>query len=586
MTDAVKSPQKELAERFQNAVAKAFGPEHAGLDPLVRRSDRADFQANLAMSLGKAVKKPPREVAQALLDAIEASDVCEKLEIAGPGFINITLKNSYLDSLLSRTWQDARLGVPTAEKPETVVIDYGSPNVAKEMHVGHLRPCVIGDCLVRVLDFAGHRVIRQNHIGDWGTPFGMLIEHLLDLGGADKASELSLGELDAFYKAARKKFDSDATFAERARTRVVALQGGDAATLELWHILVEASKRNFEKIFARLGVTMQPADTRGESFYNPFLPEIAADLETRGVAAVQEGALCIFPDGFKNREGEPLPVIVRKSDGGYGYAATDLAALRFRAQELHGDRLLYVVGSPQAQHFAMVFAAARLAGYVGDGVRTEHVGFGSVLGQDRKMMKTRSGDTLRLLELLDEGKERALAELNQREANGKLDVAADAKSALAVALSLAAIKYTDLSNDRIKDYVFDWDRMLAAEGNTGPYLQYAQARQCSVLRKLESGEGVRPEAIRVEQESEHQLALLVTGFGDAVDAVATTLEPHKLCSYLYDLASCFSSFYNNCPVLKADTPEQRASRVVLTDLTRRVLVQGMSLLGIDAPERL
>jgi arginyl-tRNA synthetase len=583
MTDVLKSPQQELSERFQQAVAKAFGPEHASLDPLVRRSERADFQANLAMSLAKRLGlKNPREAAQTLLAALSVEDICDKVEIAGPGFFNLTLKNAYLDRLLSATLRDPRLGVAASASPETVIVDYASPNVAKEMHVGHLRPCVIGDCLVRVLAFAGHRVIRQNHIGDWGTPFGMLIEHLLDRGGAEKAAELSLGELDTFYKAARKKFDEDAAFAERARQRVVALQGGDAATLELWRTLVDASTRAFEKVFARLGVTMQPTDTRGESFYNPFLPEIAADLEARGVARVEGGALCVFPDGFKNREGEPLPVIVRKSDGGYGYAATDLAALRFRAHELHGDRILYVVGSPQAQHFAMVFAAARMAGYVGPGVRTEHVGFGSVLGQDRKMMKTRSGDTLRLLELLDEGRERALAEIEKR----GTDIPPEARPALAVSLSLAAIKYADLSNDRIKDYVFDWDRMLAAEGNTGPYLQYAQARQCSMLRKLEPGEQVDPGALRIQHEREHALALLLLGFGAAVDEVVAALEPHKLCSYLYDLASAFSSFYKDCPVLKAETPELRASRVALCDLTRRVLVQGMSLLGIDAPERM
>jgi arginyl-tRNA synthetase len=581
MTEVTKSPQQELTERFQRAVATAFGPEHAGMDPLVRRSDRADFQANLAMSLGKALKKPPREVAQAVLNALGAADVCDKVEIAGPGFINITLTNGYLDQLLTRTFDDPRLGVPPTASPQTVVVDYAGPNVAKEMHVGHLRPCVIGDCLVRVLEFAGHRVIRQNHIGDWGTPFGMLIEHLLDLGGVEKASELSLGELDAFYKAARKKFDGDPAFAERARQRVVLLQGGDEATLELWRILVEASTRSFQKVFARLGVTMQPTDTRGESFYNQYLPEIAADLEARGVARVQEGALCVFPDGFKNREGEPLPVIVRKSDGGFGYAATDLAALRYRAQVLGGDRLLYVVGSPQAQHFAMVFAAARLAGYVGDAVRTQHVGFGSVLGQDRKMMKTRSGDTLRLLELLDEGKERALAELDKR-----ADLPVEGREALAVSLSLAAIKYTDLSSDRIKDYVFDWERMLAAEGNTGPYLQYAQARQCSMLRKLDPGESVDPSAIRVQHEREHALGLHLLSFGAAVSEVEASLEPHKLCSYLYELAAAFSSFYQECPVLRAESREVRASRVALTELTRRVLVQGMSLLGIDAPERM
>jgi arginyl-tRNA synthetase len=583
MTDAVKPPLQELAERFQQAVARAFGPEHAQLDPLVRRSDRADFQVNLAMSLGKTLKMPPRQVAGELLAALQVDDICEKVEIAGPGFINVTLKNDYLARLASATLLDARLGVPKARKPETVVVDYGGPNVAKEMHVGHVRPCDIGDCLVRVLEFAGHRVIRQNHIGDWGTPFGMLIEHLLDLGGLEKAAELSVGELDAFYKAARKKFDGDSSFAERSRQRVVLLQSGDPATLELWRTLVDASTLHFEKVFARLGVTMTSADTRGESFYNAFLPEIAEDLERRGIARIGDGALCVFPDGFKNREGAPLPLIVRKSDGGFGYAATDLAALRYRAQELHGDRILYVVGSPQAQHFAMVFAVARMAGYVGEGVRTEHVGFGSILGNDRKMMKTRSGDTLRLIELLDEGRERALAELDKR----GVDLSAEAKAELADALSLSAIKYTDLSSDRIKDYVFDWDRMLAPEGNTGPYLQYAQARRRSLLRKLAAGEVVTAEAIRIQHERERALALLLTGFGEAVDAVATGLEPHKLCSFLYEVASAFASFWVECPVLKDDVPaDVRASRIALTDLTGRVLVQGMDLLGIRAPERM
>jgi arginyl-tRNA synthetase len=583
MIDAAKPPLQELAERFQQAVARAFGPEHAELDPLVRRSDRADFQVNLAMSLGKSLKQPPRQVADKLLGALQVEDICETVEIAGPGFINIKLKNDYLARLASAALRDPRLGVGTTRKPETVVIDYGGPNVAKEMHVGHLRPCVIGDCLVRVLEFAGHRVIRQNHIGDWGTPFGMLIEHLLDLGGVEKAAELSVGELDVFYKAARKKFDGDPSFAERARQRVVLLQGGDPPTLELWRTLVDASKLHFEKVFARLGVTMTPADTRGESFYNAFLPQIAEDLAQRGIARIGDGALCVFPEGFKNREGAPLPLIVRKSDGGFGYAATDLAALRYRSQELHGDRVLYVVGSPQAQHFAMVFAVARLAGYVGDGVRTEHVGFGSILGNDRKMMKTRSGDTLRLIELLDEGRERAVAELDKR----GVDLSPEAKAELADALSLSAIKYADLASDRIKDYVFDWDRMLAAEGNTGPYLQYAQARRRSLLRKLAAGELVDAGAIRIQHERERALALLITGFGEAVDAVASTLEPHRLCSFLYELASAFASFWVECPVLKDDVPaEVRASRVALTDLTGRVLVQGMSLLGIQAPERM
>lgn len=585
MTNPVKSPLQELAERFQAATVRAFGPEHAHLDPLVRRSDRADFQANLAMSLAKLLSRSPRAVAQALIDALVIDDLCDKVEVAGPGFINLTLKNSYLDELLAATSRDARLGVATTSKPETVVVDYGGPNVAKEMHVGHLRPCIIGDCLARVLEFSGHHVIRQNHVGDWGTPFGMLIEHLLDLGGAEQAHELSVGELDGFYKAARKKFDADAAFAERSRRRVVSLQGGDVSSLELWRVLVNASQLHFEKVFARLGVTLTPEDTRGESFYNPFLPEIAEDLEQRGIARTEDGALCIFPEGFKNREGAPLPLIVRKSDGGFGYAATDLAALRYRVRALRGTRILYVVGSPQAQHFAMLFAAGRLASYVPDSVRTEHVGFGSVLGSDRKMMKTRSGETLRLIELLDEGREQALSRL---EARGS-DVAQEDWTELAGSISLAAIKYADLSSDRIKDYVFDWDRMLAPEGNTGPYLQYAQARRRSLLRKLRDGEALDGSAIRIQHARERALALLLGAFGEAVEAVVSTLEPHKLCSYLYQLASAFASFWADpeCAILKDGVPPQvRASRVALTDLTGRVLMQGMSLLGIEAPERM
>lgn len=588
MTSALKPPLEELAERFRQATVTAFGPEHAQLDPLVRRSDRADFQVNLAMSLGKAVKKPPRDVAQALLGVLSLDDVCEKVEIAGPGFINLTLKNEYLDRQLAGALHDPRLGVAKTAKPDTVVVDYGGPNVAKEMHVGHLRPCVIGDCLVRVLDFAGHQVIRQNHIGDWGTPFGMLIEHLLDLGGMEKASDLSVGELDAFYKAARKKFDEDPSFAERSRLRVVSMQGGDAATLELWRALVEASKKHFEKVFARLGVTMTPADTRGESFYNPFLAEIAADLETRGIAQVEKGALCVFPEGFKNRDGDPLPLIVRKSDGGFGYDSTDVAAVRYRAQELGGDRILYVVDSRQAQHFAMVFAVARLAGYVTEATRTEHVGFGSVLGADRKPMKTRSGDTLRLIELLDEGRERALVGVEKRLAERGTTLPEAEKSEIATFISLGAIKYADLSNDRIKDYIFDWDRMLAAEGNTGPYLQYALVRIRSIFRKLEQAGDSKPapEAIRIQHDREHALALSLIGFESAVQAVVSALEPHKLCGYLYELASAFSAFWVDCPVLSAENPETRASRLALSELTGRTLAQGLALLGIQAPERM
>jgi arginyl-tRNA synthetase len=578
----VGSPIAALHVRLQQAVARAYGPSHADVDPMVRRSVHSDYQANLALNLGHLLKRSPRDVAGEIVRSLDLGDLCEKVEIAGPGFINLRLSPRYLSELAAAILSDSRLGVAFATQPRTIVVDYAGPNVAKEMHVGHLRPCVIGDCLVRVMEFVGHRVLRQNHIGDWGTPFGMLIEHLIDVGGAENAVELSVGELDAFYRAARKKFDTDDAFAARARTRVVNLQGGDPTTLAFWRILVDASTEHFEKVFQRLGVTLTPSDTRGESFYNPFLAEIATDLERRGIATLEAGALCVFPEGFTNRSGAPLPLIVRKSDGGFGYDATDLAALRYRARELHGDRIMYVVDSRQAQHFAMVFAAARTAGYVGPDVLTEHVGFGTILGEDKKPLKTRSGENLRLIELLDEGRTRAIATLEQRGA----DVPRESWSALAESLSLAAIKYADLSSDRIKDYIFDWDRMLAAEGNTGPYLQYAQARRRSLLRRLEPNEVVVPDAIRVEHDCERALVLSLAGFGDAVHGVATHLEPHRLCSCLYDVASAFSSFWTECPVIRAETPALRASRIALTDVTGRVLMQGMSLLGIDAPERM
>ena len=378
---------------------------------------------------------------------------------------------------------DERLGVPRPAQVDRVVIDYSAPNVAKEMHVGHVRTTIIGDALARVLEFVGHEVIRQNHIGDWGTPFGMLIEHLLDVGGGKTGAHSSLGELNDFYRAARVKFDADPSFAERARHRVVLLQAGDARTLELWRELVEISKLHFSAIYDKLGVTLRATDIRGESAYNSVLPEIAAELERLGLARISDGALCVFAPGFANREGEPLPLIVRKQDGGYGYAATDLAALRYRTQTLHGTRLLYVVGAPQAQHFAMVFAVGELAGWLKPPVRAEHVAFGSVLGADKKMLKTRAGDTVRLASLLDEAVERAEAELERRDPDG--DPAA--RRALAPQIGIGAIKYADLSNDRIKDYVFDWDRMLAAEGRTGPYLQYAHARIHSIFRKAAEG---------------------------------------------------------------------------------------------------
>jgi arginyl-tRNA synthetase len=582
MNAADHDPRTVLGARLQSAVATAFGSEHETADAMVRRSERADFQADLAMGLAKAVKKAPRQVAEAVVAAAELGDVCERIEIAGPGFINLTLKNAFLERGLASAARDERLGVPAAAHQERVVIDYSAPNVAKEMHVGHLRSTIIGDALARLLEFAGHDVVRQNHIGDWGTPFGMLIEHLLDVGEA--GTQADMGALSGFYRDARVKFDGDPKFADRARQRVVLLQAGDARTLQLWRQLVDLSNRYFAQVYSRLGIGLRDSDVRGESSYNAKLADVAAELERKGLARISDGALCAFPPGFTNRDGEPLPLIIRKQDGGYGYGATDLAALRHRTQELGGTRLLYVVGAPQAQHLQMVFAVGVQASWLVPPARAEHVAFGNVLGADKKMFKTRAGDTVRLVDLLDEAVERADAELARRDPERD----AASRHELAAAIGIGAIKHADLSNDRIKDYMFDFDRMLAAEGHTGPYLQYAHARIRSIFRKAaETGVAhAAGAAVTIGDNAERRLALELLDFGSAVVEAGEALRPHRLCGYLYDLATAFTGFFENCPVLKAPDDATRLSRLALCEHTARVLKCGLGLLGIAAPERM
>jgi arginyl-tRNA synthetase len=585
VTSGVNEPSAAIAARLTRAVVEVFGAEHAHVDPMVRRSERADYQADLAMGLAKTLRQPPRKVAEAIVGAADLADLCERVEIAGPGFINLTLSTSAIEREVAALAADERIGVPLAERPERVVIDYSSPNVAKEMHVGHLRTTIIGDTLARLFEYLGNEVIRQNHIGDWGTPFGMLIEHLLDVDPT-AAGERGVGELNDFYRAARVKFDEDPEFAERARQRVVLLQAGDERTLTLWRVLVDVSKRHFETIYARLGIRLGEADIRGESAYNALLLDMANELLEKGVARIDDGALCAFVPGFTNREGAPLPLIVRKQDGGFGYAATDLAALRYRTQTLHGTRLLYVVGAPQQQHLAMVFAVGEQAGWLEAPARAEHVAFGSVLGADKKMYKTRAGDTVRLADLIDEAVERADAELKRREPDGD----PKARHALAPQIGIGAVKFADLANDRIKDYVFDWDRMLAAEGRTGPYLQYAHARIHSIFRKAAEGGFTVPPLpdtkIVLGEPAERALALELLGFAPAVHEAAETLRPHRLCGYLYDLATKFTAFFEACPVLKAPSEEIRDSRLALCALTAKTLERGLDLLGIAAPERM
>jgi arginyl-tRNA synthetase len=579
-------PKVLLVQRLGDAVVAAFGADFAGLDPMVRRSERADYQADLAMGLAKTLKRAPRQVAEAVVAKLDVADVCERVEIAGPGFINLTLSAGFLANEASALARDVRLGVPVAQRREKVILDYSAPNVAKEMHVGHLRTTIIGDALGRMLECLGHAVLRQNHVGDWGTPFGMLIEHFVDLGQAETGGRGSdVNQLSEFYRDARVKFDSDPSFAERSRKRVVMLQAGDAHTLKLWQALIDVSKRHFNANYAKLGVLLRDEHLRGESFYNPFLAQVADELEQSGLARMNDGALCVFAPGFTNREGDPLPLIVRKQDGGFGYAATDLAALKFRTQTLGGTRLLYVVGAPQTQHFEMVFAVGALAGWLKPPARAEHVAFGSILGTDKKMLKSRAGDTVSLASLLDEAVERADAELARRDPD--LDPAV--RRALAPKIGIGAVKYADLASDRIKDYVFDWDRMLAAEGRTGPYLQYAHARIHSIFRKAAETHVVRPSAsvpIVLGQPAERALALELLGFGAAVLEAAETLRPHRLAGYLYDVAAAFTAFFENCPVLRAPDDATRSSRLALCELTASVLARGLDLLGIEAPERM
>ena len=557
----------------------AFDAVLEGADPVLRPSDRGDYQANGIMALAKSQGVAPREMAELVLTHLDLKGIA-RVEVAGPGFLNLTLSPTFLDDRLHRLLGDERLGVASITG-RTAVIDYSAPNVAKEMHVGHLRSTVIGDALARIYRFRGYRVVARSHVGDWGTPFGMLIEHLVDLGEATAMAALSIGDLDGFYRAARVKFEADEEFRERSRLRVVSLQGGDPETRRLWQILVDESVAYFAEVYAALDVTLTPADVVGESYYNNMLDDVVTDLDAQGLLVESGGALCVFPDGFTNRDGEPLPLIVKKRDEGFGYAATDLAALRDRIDHLHADELLYVVGAPQNQHFEMVFAVARAAGWLPASVRCEHVAFGNVLGADRKMFKTRTGETVKLIDLLNEATQRADATLAQRSS----DLSDEERQHLATQIARAAIKYADLSNDRQRDYVFDLERMIAFEGDTGPYLQYAHARLRSILRRLGAPWDPSTAVFALAHDAERDLACGLIALPEAVDAAMATLHPHRLSGYLFDLAQRFTTFYEACPVLSAAEPS-RSERLALCELTARTLHLGLSLLGIEAPERM
>jgi arginyl-tRNA synthetase len=574
MADPLLTVSRVLASAF----AEVAGDE---VDPVVRASDRADAQANGALALAKRLGRNPREVAEAVIAAADFAGMAT-LEVAGPGFINVTLSPAFIAAELARAAADDHLGARSAETIETVIVDYSAPNVAKEMHVGHLRTTVIGDCLVRVHEFLGHTVLRENHIGDWGTPFGMLIEYMID-EGADADTVVTHEDPTALYQAARARFDSDDDFKARSRERVVKLQSGDTETLALWKQLVDESNRYFEIVYHELGVLLTADDVMGESAYDPMLPEVIERLGDAGLLEESDGAGVVWPPGYKNRDGDPLPLIVRKRDGGFNYATSDLACVLDRLERRRATLLLYVVGAPQALHLEMVFEVAEMAGWLKPPARAVHVSFGNVLGTDRKMLRTRSGETLKLHELIREAVERGIAQVKERSA----DLAVDEQERVGRMIGIGAVKYADLSTDRTKDYVFDWERMLSFDGNTAPYLQYAHARIRSLFRRAE----IEPAAVRaivpsLDQSQERALALRLLAFDAAVTETAQRYIPHRLCNYLFDLAQDFTAFYEACPVLRADSEEIRTSRLALADMTARVLAKGLDLLGIEAPERM
>ncbi len=581
----VTDPEETLAQLVRDALAAELGEQYATADPIIRPSQFADYQSNAALPLAKALGRPPREIATAVAARLagpagqaEAGPIA-KVEVSGPGFINITLRDEWIGGQAASQLADPRLGVALAEPAQRVVVDYSGPNVAKELHAGHLRPTVVGDAIVRVLEYLGHTVIRAAHLGDWGTQFGMLIEHALDIGEQATAKELEAGEFTAFYQAARAKFDAEPSFGDRSRQRVVQLQAGDEQAMRLWRMLVDDSLVYLRDVYARLDITLTDADMDPESFYNPVLASVSGELEDKGIAVISDGALCAFPPGFSGRDGRPVPLMLRKSDGGYGYASTDVAAIRYRLVDLHADRIIYVVGSEQHQHFELVFAVARQAGWLTDRASAEHAVIGLMTGPGGQRLKTRSGEQVKLVTLIDEAVDRAGEVIRDRYADPVL------RQQIAESVGVGALKYGDLSVARDSSYVLDFDRLLALTGNTGPYLQYATARIRSIFHKAGRDPAAVTGPVAVAEPAERALALSLLGLGRALSGVSVSAEPHKLAGYLFDVASAFTTFYEHCPVLTAE-PAVRDSRLALAALTLRVLQTGLDLLGIPVPERM
>ncbi|MCE9685934.1 arginine--tRNA ligase [Shewanella sp. AS16] len=581
MKSHIQSLLEQTLESFkQQGIVPADFEARIQVDRTKDKS-HGDLATNLAMMLTKVAGKNPRELAQLIIDNLPASSHVAKVEIAGPGFINFFIDENALANQLQTALEDEHLGIALPE-PQTVVVDYSSPNLAKEMHVGHLRSTIIGDSVVRTLEFLGHKVIRQNHVGDWGTQFGMLLAYMEELRAQNgEQAQLELSDLETFYRAAKMRFDESAEFATRARQLVVSLQSGDAYCNKLWREFNDISLSHCHEVYARLGVSLSRADVHGESAYNADLEQVVKDLDAQGLLKESNGAKVVFQEEFRNKEGEPLPVIIQKADGGYLYATSDLAAMRYRSNVLKADRVLYFVDLRQALHFQQVFSLAKLAKFVRQDMSLEHLGFGTMNGEDGRPFKTRSGGVVKLVDLLDEANVRALELVRSK--NPDMDEATLKEIARVVGIS--SVKYADLSKNRTSDYIFSFEQMLSFEGNTAPYLLYAYTRVAGIFKRAEDAD-LSQAKIVLEHEKEKDLGNKLAQFGEILKRVTDKGQPHVLCGYLYELAGAFSSFYEACPVLAADTLEQKNSRLLLSKLTAKTLQQGMSLLGIETLERM
>ena len=578
-----------LTTQLDRAIVAALGEDYAGTDPLLGLSSNpkfGDYQANMAMGLSKKLGQQPRQIAQSIVDNLDVAAVCEVPQIAGPGFINFTVKPSYLATQLQAMQLDSRLGVPVADKPQRVIVDFSSPNIAKEMHVGHLRSTILGDCIARVLEFRGHDVLRLNHVGDWGTQFGMLILYLREAypEALTTADALDLGDLVVLYKKAKQRFDEDAEFQAAARKEVVKLQAKDPDTIKAWNLLCDQSRREFQVIYDRLNVQLTE---RGESFYNPYLATVVDDLRATGLLVESDGAQCVFLEGYTNRDGDPLPLIVQKTDGGYNYATTDLAAVRYRIGTDRADRIIYITDTGQSDHFAQVFQVAKLANWIPENVEIIHVPFGLVLGEDGKKIKTRSGEAIKLKDLLDEAIERFSNDLKLRLAADERQETDEFIANSAEVVGLSAVKYADLSQNRTSNYVFSFDKMLALQGNTAPYMMYAYVRVQGISRKggIDFNNLGDRAQIMLNEELELTLAKHLLQLGTVINEVERDLLPNRLCQYLFELSQKFNQFYDKHSVLQVEEP-LRTSRLVLCDLTAKTLKLGLDLLGIPVIERM